>query len=222
MNIVVIGGGTPGRFGNDFCVRARNEGHDVYIMSHIDHGTNDPKHKVANFNSPDIFLQQYKQLIENLDTIDILLYNSTGGSGIFATSQLQSIGRYEGVGWEDALKLHVIIPHLTILESLKKMSKGSGIVFMTSDQSYNLKKTQLTSFVGYSGFKGMQNHLMIGLAYNNDKEAIATSVSAHFPYENKKEYAEIFNNIYEYITTLTEESNGKIRSFWRDDPKYLN
>jgi hypothetical protein len=222
MNIVVIGGGTPGKFGNDFCNRAKSEGHDVYIMSHIDHGTNDPKHIVANFNSPDIFLHYYKKLIQNLDTIDILLYNSNGGGGIFDASQLQSIGRYEGVDWEIGLKTHVIIPHMIILESLKKMSKGSGIVFMTTDQSYNLSKTQNTSFVGYAGFKGIQNHLMIGLAYNNDKEAIATSVSTHFPYENKKEYDIMFDKIYNYITTLTDKSNGKIRSFWKKIPEYLN
>jgi nucleoside-diphosphate-sugar epimerase len=52
MNIVVIGGGKPGKFGNDFCNRARSEGHDVYVISHKDYGTNDPKHIVADFDNP--------------------------------------------------------------------------------------------------------------------------------------------------------------------------
>jgi len=222
MNIIVIGGGTPGKFGNDFCNRAKSEGHDVYIMSHVDHGTNDPKHKVADFFNTENFLHQFKELTKHLDTIDILLYNSNGGGGVWDPMQLQSIGRHSGVDWEVGLRVHVTIPHAIIIEALKKMSKGSGIVFMTTEQSYNLKKTQNTPFVGDSGFKGIQNHLMIGLAYNNDKEAIATSVSTHFPYENKKDYDILFEKIYNYITTLTDESNGKIRSFWKNDPEYLN
>ena len=222
MNIVVIGGGKAGKFGNDFCVRARNDGHDVYIVSHVDHGTNDPKHIVADFNNPNNFIHSYKQLTDHLEKIDILLYNSNGGGGVFDSIHLTSNGRCIQFDWEVGLKLHVIIPHAVILEALKKMSKGSSIVFMTTEQSYNLKKTRHTSSVGYAGFKGIQNHLMIGLAHNNDKEAIATSVSTHFPYENKKMYDILFDKIYNYITTLTDKSNGKIRSFWDNDPEYLN
>ena len=60
MNIVVIGGGKPERFGNDFCNRARADGHDVYVISHKDYGTNDPKHngtiRVIWNDAPDKYL----------------------------------------------------------------------------------------------------------------------------------------------------------------------
>ena len=44
MNIVVFGGGEPGKFGNDFCLLARQQGHNVFILSHRDYATGDPQH----------------------------------------------------------------------------------------------------------------------------------------------------------------------------------
>jgi hypothetical protein len=50
MNIVVIGGGEPGKFGNDFCIRAKREGHNVFILSHQDYSTQDPQHYYTDFS----------------------------------------------------------------------------------------------------------------------------------------------------------------------------
>ena len=223
MNIVVIGGGSPGKFGNDFCNRARSEGHDVYVISHRDYGTNDPKQIVADFNNVDEFLVKFKNLTTHLDKIDVLLYNTNGYSYPGIPEQLQSTSSVSFEQWEQSLKLHVVIPHSLALESLKKMTKGCSIVFMTSGMSYDLKRTTWTDKVGYAGFKGMQNHLMIGLAYHNDKEAIVTCIAPYFPYEDKEKYSNVLNNTYEYITTLTEESNGKIRGIFPDVPlQYIN
>ena len=69
----------------------------------------------------------------------------------------------------------------------------------------------------------MQNHLMIGLAYHNDKEAIVTCIAPYFPYEDNELYNSVLNNTYKYITTLTTESNGKIRGIWPGSPpEYIN
>lgn len=222
MNIVVIGGGKPGKFGNDFCNRARNEGHDVYVISHKDYGTNDPKHIVADFNDSVKFLDSFKKLTEQLDNIDILLYNSNAHSYPGRPDELQSTGSVSDDKWVKALTFNVIIPHSISLEALKKMNKGSSIVFMTSGMSYDLSRKDWTANVGYAGFKGMQNHLMIGLAYHNDKGAIVTCISPHFPYDNAEKYSMVFGHAYNYITTLTEESNGKIRGIWDNTPKYMN
>jgi len=223
MNIVVIGGGKPGKFGNDFCNRARSEGHDVYVISHRDYGTNDPKQIVADYNNVSDFLEKFKNLTNHLDKIDIVLYNTNAYSYPGTPEHLQSTGTVSLEQWEQSLKLHVVIPHSIALESLKKMSKGSGIVFMTSGMSYDLKRTTWTDRAGYAGFKGMQNHLMIGLAYHNDKEAIVTCIAPYFPYEDKEKYISVLNNAYEYITTLTAESNGKIRNISPDVPlQYIN
>jgi hypothetical protein len=222
MNIVVIGGGKPGKFGNDFCNRARNEGHNVYVISHKDYGTNDPKHVVAPFNNVVDFLEAFKNLTKDLDTIDILLYNSNAHSYPGRPDELQSTGNVSPEKWIQALTLNVIIPHAVSLEALKKMSKGSGIVFMTSGMSYDLKRKEWTANVGYAGLKGVQNHLMIGLANHNDKGAVVTCVSPHFPYDNAEKYSMVLNHTYNYITSLTEESNGKIRGIWDNTPKYMN
>jgi hypothetical protein len=222
MNIVVIGGGKPGKFGNDFCNRARSEGHDVYVISHKDYGTNDPKHVVAPFNNVGAFLEAFKNLTKDLDTIDILLYNSNANSYPGRPDELQSTGSVSLEKWVQAMTLNAVIPHSVSLEALKKMSKGSGIVFMTSGMSYDLSRKDWTANVGYAGFKGVQNHLMIGLANHNDKGAVVTCVSPHFPYDNAEKYSMVFNHTYNYITTLTEESNGKIRGIWDNTPKYMN
>jgi NAD(P)-dependent dehydrogenase (short-subunit alcohol dehydrogenase family) len=222
MNIVVIGGGKPGKFGNDFCNRARSEGHDVYVISHKDYGTNDPKQIVADFNNVAEFLEKFKNLTNHLDKIDVLLYNSNGHSYPGRPEELQSTGGSSLAQWEKALRLHVAIPHALAIEALKKMTKGCGIVFMTSGMSYDLKRTNWTANVGYAGFKGMQNHLMIGLAHHNDKEAIVTCIAPHFPYDNAEKYSNVLNIAYEYITNLTEENNGRIRGIWDNSPKYMN
>ena len=222
MNIVVVGGGKPGKFGNDFCNRARSEGHDVYVISHKDYGTNDPKHIVADFDNVNDFLDKFKNLTNHLEKIDLLLYNSNAHSYPGRPDELQSTGSVSTEKWEKALRFHVVIPHAISLEALKKMTKGSGIVFMTSGMSYDLSRKDWTANVGYAGFKGMQNHLMIGLAKNNDKGAIVTCLSPHFPYDNAEKYSMVLNHAYNYITTLTEESNGKIRGIWDNIPKYMN
>lgn len=222
MNIVVIGGGKPGKFGNDFCNRARSEGHDVYVISHKDYGTNDPKHIVADFSNEDNIRQSFVTLTKDLDKIDLFLYNSNAHHYPGRPDELQSTATISKEKWVEAFTMHVIIPHVLAIESLKKMTTGCGIVFMTSGMSYDLKRKEWTSNVGYAGLKGMQNHLMIGLAHNNDKGAIATCVSPHFPYEDAEKYSMIFNHTYDYITSLTEESNGKIRGIWDDFPKYMN
>lgn len=222
MNIVVIGGGAPGRFGNDFCNRARSDGHDVYVISHKDYGYNDPRQIVADFDNIPRFLEKFKTLTDHLEQIDILLYNSNGNAYPTNPEFLKSTGRVSVEHWERALRLHVIIPHMLAIESLKKMTKGCGIVFMTSGMSYMLSRTEWTNFVGYAGFKGMQNQLMIGLAHHNDKGVIVTCAAPHFAYDNPERYKIVLDNAYEYITNLTDDANGKIREIWRGFPKYIN
>lgn len=219
MNIVVIGGGQPGRFGNDFCNRARAEGHDVYVISHKDYGTNDPKQIVADFANVEEFLEKFKNLINHLDKIDILLYNSSSHTQTYPMNPylLTSNGEVSITAWEQSLRLHAIIPHVLSIEALKKMSETSAIVFMTTGMSRHVTRTEWTDMVGYAGFKGIQNHLMIGLAHHNDKGAIVTCVAPHFPYDDADKYKIILNTAYEYITQLTKENNGKIRLIWNSD-----
>jgi hypothetical protein len=222
MNIVVIGGGSPGKFGNDFCNRARSEGHDVYVISHKDYGTNDPKQVVADFSNEINVTQTFLNLTQSIDQIDLFLYNSNYYHYPGRADELKSTANISKKNWVDSLTMHVVIPHMLVIESLKKMTKGSKIVFMTTGMSFSLNRTSWTANVGYAGFKGIQNQLMLGLADHNDKEAIATCVAPHFPYDNVDEYKIVLNNVYEYIMNLSEINNRKIRCIWTGTSKDIN
>jgi nucleoside-diphosphate-sugar epimerase len=75
MNVVVVGGGEKGKFGNDLVNRLRDEGHDVYILSHKLNGTNDPKQVAVDFTNLELVLDTFEKLVSHLDTIDLFLYN---------------------------------------------------------------------------------------------------------------------------------------------------
>ena len=222
MNIVLIGCGGAGKFGNDFYHRARQQGHTVYSLSHIDHNLSDQRHAVGSFDATRLEDESipihttYKQLIDEIDNIDIFLYNSNNGAYPSNDADLRSDGTVDLWAWKKSLDVQVVIPHILILESLKKMSSKSSIVFMTTGLSYDFsqKDHEYSKYVGYAGFKSVQNHLMMGLAAHNDKGAICTSVASHFTYDDPGNYNIIFDRVYDYITNLTAANNGKIRQIW--------
>jgi hypothetical protein len=222
MNIVLIGCSSSGKFGNDFYHRAKTDGHTVYSLSHMDHNLSDQRHAFGAFDAIRLednsipILTTYQQLIAEIDNIDIFLYNSNDGAYPGNESALRSSGAIDICAWKKSLDVQVVVPHILILESLKKMSSSSGIVFMTTGLSYDLslKDHEYSKYVGYAGFKSVQNHLMMGLAAHNDKGAICTSVASHFTYDDPGNYNIIFNRVYDYITNLTAANNGKIRQIW--------
>ena len=222
MNIVLIGCASLGKFGNDFYHRAMHEGHTVYSLSHANHNLSDQRHVFAPFDTTQSedgsipIHTTYKQLIAEIDNIDIFLYNSNNGAYPSDATALRSDGAVDFWAWKKSLDVQVVIPHILILESLKKMSSGSGIVFMTTGLSYDFsqKNHEYSKYVGYAGLKGVQNHLMMGLAAHNDKGAIATCVAPHFTYDDPGKYAIMFDRVYDYVTNLTAANNGKIRQIW--------
>ena len=222
MNIVLIGCSSAGKFGNDFYHRAKTDGHTVYSLSHTNHNLSDHRHAFGSFDATRLedgsipIHTTYAQLIDKINHIDIFLYNSNNGAYPSNDADLRSDGTVDLSAWKKSLDVQVVIPHILILESLKKMSSRSGIVFMTTGLSYDLsqKDHEHSKYVGYAGFKSVQNHLMMGLAAHNDKDAICTSVASHFTYDDPGNYNIIFNKVYDYITNLTAANNGKIRQIW--------
>lgn len=222
MNIVLIGCSSAGKFGNDFYHRAKTEGHTVYSLSHTNHNLSDHRHAFGSFDAArledgSIPIQTiYRQLIDKINKIDIFLYNSNNGAYPSNDADLRSDGTVDLCAWKKSLDVQVVIPHILVLESLKKMSSSSGIVFMTTGLSYDFsqKDHEYSKYVGYAGFKSVQNHLMMGLAAHNDKSAICTSVASHFTYDDPGNYNIIFDRVYNYITNLTVANNGKIRQIW--------
>jgi len=76
MNICVFGGGGPaGRFGPDFCSRARSQGHTVHTISHRDH----PNCITANFGNTQDVVDKF-QSVAAMVPLDLVLYNTTAAT----------------------------------------------------------------------------------------------------------------------------------------------
>ena len=212
MNVIVVGGGSPNKFGNDLVNRLRGEGHDVYILSHRDNGTNDLKQVIADFSSFDDVLDKFKTILTALPNLDLLVYNSNCGNYPATEDDLKSTSLVNDKEWQQTFLVHVIIPHALSIEALKKMSSNSKMVFMSSGLAIDYKRTEWTNAVGYASGKAGQTQLMLGLAHNNDKGVIVTSILPFFQYDNKEIYQTIFERAYNYISNLSIENNGKMEN----------
>ena len=212
MNVIVVGGGSPNKFGNDLVNRLRGEGHDVYILSHRDNGTNDLKQVVADFSNFDDVVDKFKTLLNKLPNLDLFVYNSNCANYPVTEDDLKSNALVNEKKWQQTLSVHVIIPHALAIEALKKMSLNSKMIFMTSGLATDYKRTEWTNAVGYATGKAGQTHLMLGLAHNNDKGVIVTSILPHLQYHNREIYETIFERAYNYIVNLSVDQNGKIEN----------
>jgi hypothetical protein len=216
MNILVIGGGgQPGHFGRDFCDRARLDGHSVYVISHRDYGTGDPKQISADFNNPSSVVGAFRTVMQGVDHLDMMLYNSSAYGYPNNTNDFQSTTRVDIQAHYLNYNTYILYPHLLSIEALKIMNKNSKIIFLTTGLTLNWmwedEKSDLTRLAGYIGGKSFQNHLMIGLANYNDKEVTVTSLSPHFDYTNVDVYKSSLELTYHRILNVGARDNGKIR-----------
>jgi len=218
MNICVIGGGgVKGRFGRDFCDRARAEGHNVYVLSHKDYNLNDPRHLWADFNNHNDVVAKFAQLIESIDHIDIFIYNTTSDSGSFPHLDRHFQSTTNGdfaKGWHDTVDLHAVLPHMLCVAALNKMSATSKLVFMVTGLAMYFNRTEWTEHVGYASGKAAQIFLMLAFSTFNDRKAISTAISPHFDYTNPVNYEIVFNKAYDHILDMNQNQNGKIKSLY--------
>jgi NAD(P)-dependent dehydrogenase (short-subunit alcohol dehydrogenase family) len=215
MNICVIGGGSKeGRFGRDFCDRARSDGHDVYVLSHRPSAENNSRHTWADFDSVDAVVAAFKQLTADLAHIDIFVYNSKPTSE-FPGQPEHFVYKRQSVTalWHKTIDGHAVLPHLLSMAALKKMSDRSKLVFLVSGLATNFDRDYYTHCVGYATGKAAQAFLMLAFAHHNDRGAIATAVSPHF--DNPDTYKNVFDGVYRYILNMDHEQNGKIENFHR-------
>lgn len=211
MNIVVFGGGEPGKFGNDFCNLAREQGHNVFILSHKDYARGDPQHIHTNIEERQYVVEDFNRLVQSIDHIDIFLYNGHMDGYPSYPNHFRSTTRVSSEGWYYNLYLNVILPHVLSIEALKKMSKGSKIVFLTTGLATDFERTAYTEMAGYAGIKATQLHLMISLAHHNDRQALACAISPHFPYEDQPLYLRVCRSVYDFILGFDSTQNGKIK-----------
>lgn len=216
MNIVVIGGGEPGKFGNDFCKRARSEGHTVFILSHKDYNNQDPLHHHADFTNPDAVVDAFNKLTVNIDQIDLFVFNTSGPGGPNNPVDFKSTSVIDIRGYNNGIYYNVILPHLLVIESFKKMSVGSKFVFLSTRMALEYKRTSYTEMAAYAGTKAYQIHLMIALSHHNDKGVIGTTVCPHFPYDKPEDYKKVFDMTYTYILNFEKNANVEFISIWKD------
>lgn len=218
MNIVVSGGSTPNKFGYDFVQKARQDGHRVLVLSHRSYVDTDTL--TANFTNLENTVHVFQKLIDNVDRIDLFLYNSNL-SGDYQGGWPNKYQHYQTNAtvneklYMHGFRVHVMIPHALCLEALRKMDHNSKICFMTTDMVYDPERTVHIDRVGYTGGKIYQHQLMLALAEYNDVGATVSSVSPHFNYDNQQEYAEIFKVTYEHLISHNSFFNGKVFKCWK-------
>jgi len=215
MNICVIGGGgEPGRFGRDFCDRARSDGHNVYVLSHRPSAENNSQHTWVSFDSVTGVVDAFEQLTAELAHIDIFVYNSKPVQE-FPGQPENFVSTCAAVPseWHKTIDGHAVLPHLLSIAALKKMSDHSKLVFLVSGLATDFDRDYYTYCVGYATGKAAQVFLMLAFANYNDRGAIATAVSPHF--DNPDTYKNVFDNTYRYILNMDHKQNGKIENFHR-------
>jgi NAD(P)-dependent dehydrogenase (short-subunit alcohol dehydrogenase family) len=210
MNVVIIGGGQPGKFGNDLALRMRNDGHNVYIVSHKDYRTGHPHDISANFSTTQGVVDAFNEVTTDVDIIDMIIFNSNNGSYPSDAEYFTSTSVVDLKRWEDNVRLACHIPHILGVEALKRMNENSKIIFMISYMAVLFNRKAYTSYAGYAGNKAMQAHMMRAFAEHNDKGAIATAIAPHFMYDVPENYKQVFELVYNYINNLTIKDNSRI------------
>ena len=210
-NIVVVGGATPGRFGNEFAVRARGRGHRVKVLTWRDAGADAVDTAVADFNDHEQVVSVFQDLVADLDRIDVLLYNAHAydypDSPEHFTSQCTTI---DADAYVQNLRVQVMIPHALSLVSLPRMDHDSALVFMTTGLALDHAKTEYTQFAGYAGAKSWAAHLMLALAHHNDRKAISVAISPFLDYEDPAALSRTIDSIVDCVLNLNQSQNGQI------------
>ena len=214
MNILIIGpGNSPAKFGGFFLDKAKKDGHKIKTLSH-GVGIVTPDSSYANFRDPEDFKSKLMDLLQDIDRIDLFLYNSNGGGGINSPQQFTA-GYYVDVeGWVDSAYIHGICLNIAVSTSLLKMDASSSAVFLSSSASYLINRDNYLQHASYFGFKGIQNQMMRGYAEYNDKGVTFSVFAPHIPYEDPETAEKVMTNLYYRATNLRKEDNGKIIQFY--------
>jgi hypothetical protein len=214
MNILLFGpGNSPTKFGGFFLDKAKKDGHKIKTLSH-GVGIVTPDSSYVNFRDPDDFKLKLMNLLQDIDKIDLFLYNSNGGGGINSADQFTAGHLVDVEGWVDSAYIHGICLNLAVSASLLKMDASSSAVFLSSSASYLINRDNYLQHASYFGFKGIQNQMMRGYAEYNDKGVTFSVFAPHIPYEDSETAEKVMSNLYDRAINLRKEDNGKIIQFY--------
>ena len=204
MNIVIVGPGTdPERWGTYFTTSAENDGHNVVKFSYR------LGYSLEAFGLAELE-NRFSDTIDELDSIDIFVYNCIGGFYPGEEESYQTGHKVKYGKWTEGIMINAAMPHMMTLKCLEKMNANSKIVFLTSSASYLLNRDNYFNLAGYFGTKGCMNQLMLAFAHHNDKGASCVCLAPHIPYDEPDMAKKIMKQLYDLTMSITEKDNGKI------------
>jgi len=210
MNIVVLGGGRPGKFGNDFVNKARQENHRVIVLSHRDYGTGNSDDRVIDYHNLDNARQLLQQVAVDMPLIDIVLFNQNGGGYPDSVEDLFSEPNVQS--YANTMQAHVIMPHFVIANLYANLQERSKVVFMSSTMAFEYDRKHYESGVGYPAGKSFVTHLMMSMARTRTKPVTFSAICPFFIYNDPALYGQAFTSLYNHILTHDDAMNGKIVS----------
>jgi short-subunit dehydrogenase len=220
MNIIILGGGTPNKFGHDFVLKAREEGHKVICFSHKFNGLNDKDQYVIDYNDVYGTKSLFKEIISSVNTIDLLFINANGHS--YPSFEPNHLLNPDPMQYQKSMNVYTIIPHMLIAECYEKMPAKSKVVYMTTLLALTfILRPEFPKAYGYAANKSFMTQLMLGFAQNRTKDINFSILSPHFPYDDLSKYKKVFDHCYNSIMNDNENVNGKILAAWdTDNPPY--
>lgn len=208
MNIVILGGGKPEKFGSHFVKKAREEGHRVINISHRDHGTGNVDDRSINYNNIESVKQTLQTIMVDMPNIDIVLFNQNGEGYPFSAEDLFAEPNVDS--YMRNIQSHVIVPHLFITTLNMCLNAGSKVIFMSSTMAFEYDRNHFLAGVGYPASKSFATHLMSSLARVRTKPVTFSAICPFFLYHDSVSYSHTFEQYYKHILNHDDSFNGKI------------
>lgn len=207
-NILVVGAGTPNKFGQQFVKQAREEGNRVIVFSHKNHNTSNADDRYINYNNTEHVKSKCVELTTELPVIDIILFNQIGSG--YPDSATQLFNEPVIAEYNQTISVAVVIPHLIIASLYNNLNAGSKVVYMGTTMALEYEREHYTSGVGYPSGKSFAMHLMSAMARCRTKAVTFSSLCPYFLYDRPEVYKQAFEQTYNYILTHDDSNNGKL------------
>jgi hypothetical protein len=207
-NILVVGAGIPGKFGNQFVTKARDDGNRVIVFSHKDHKTNHIDDRYIKYDDTKQVKSKCVELANELPVIDIILFNQNGSGYPSSTNQL--FNEPNPVEYHHSIDRAVTIPHLIIASLYNNLINGSKVLYMGTAMALQYEREFYPEGVGYPGAKSYAMHLISTMARCRTKEITFSCMCPYFLYDKPDLYKQTFDQTYNYILTHDDSVNGKL------------
>jgi hypothetical protein len=207
-NILVVGAGTPNKFGQQFVKKAREKGNRVIVFSHKNHNTSNVDDRYINYNDANQVKSKCVELCNELPVIDIILFNQLGSA--YPDSAIQLFDEPNIAQYNQTVASAAGIPHLIIAVLYNNLIVGSKVVYMGSTMALEYEREYYVSGVGYPSAKSFAMHLMSSMARCRTKEVTFSSMCPYFLYDQPESYKQTFEQTYNYILTHDDSVNGKL------------